>query len=372
MEDKQLDYLIGVIYESAIDSSRWNEAMELCARYTGGILGHMLTIDKRLNQPIFSAAGGEFASLENENGYVEYYMSIDPRMTSNMMEGANIHEYRFCHDYFEKKFVAANEFYQDFLIRVGGRYSMGAWVDDSETQHSLIGLHRGVDQAVFGEVERMAAQRFSGHLQRALRLQAHTQSLQTKAELGARAIDMLALAMVIVDATGKILHLNFAAEQLLSNVACELSCKAGYLSDTRLANKNRLSGLIAAATNYPAVAGVMVLGDSEPRQVFVSPLPAASPFAHDWQIPLALVLVVEAGKALLPLQLLGKLYDFSAAELRVASSLLAGKSPEEYAEEANVTMNTVRSQLKSMFRKTNTRRQAELVAVLSRVPALLD
>ncbi len=176
MEDDQLDYLIGIIYETALDSSRWNEAMALCARYAGGILAHMLTIDKRLNQPIFSVAGGDFATLENESGYVDYYMSIDPRMTSNMMEGAIVHEYRFCHAYLNKKFVSSNEFYQDFLIPAGGRYSMGAWVDDSATHHTLIGLHRSVDQPLFGETEHLAAQRFSGHLQRALRLQTHTQN----------------------------------------------------------------------------------------------------------------------------------------------------------------------------------------------------
>ncbi len=51
----------------------------------------------------------------------------------------------------------------------------------------------------------------------------------------------------------------------------------------------------------------------------------------------------------------------------MAAALLAGKSTEDYAQEAKVTLNTVRSQLKSLFRKTSTRRQAELVAVLSRV-----
>jgi DNA-binding CsgD family transcriptional regulator len=114
----------------------------------------------------------------------------------------------------------------------------------------------------------------------------------------------------------------------------------------------------------------MLLNGTKSRQVFVTPLPAASPFVHDWQTPLALILVMDAGKTLSPLQLLGKLYDLSPTELRVASALLAGSSPEEYARQAGVTQHTVRSQLKSLFRKTGTRRQSELVAVLSRVPPL--
>jgi DNA-binding CsgD family transcriptional regulator len=64
------------------------------------------------------------------------------------------------------------------------------------------------------------------------------------------------------------------------------------------------------------------------------------------------------------------LYNLSPAELRVASALLTGKSPEEYAQEAGVTLNTVRTQVKSLFQKTGTHRQSELVSVLSRAPPL--
>lgn len=247
---------------------------------------------------------------------------------------------------------------------------MGAWIDDSSTTHTLLGLHRNIDQTEFSNVERMSAQRFSGHLQRALRLQAHTQSLQAKAELGARAIDALASATLIVNNTGTILHLNTAAQHLLNSQTCELSSKTGRLSAIHSVNAIRLSALILGATGFPAVAGAMFLNGAEPRQVFVTPLPATSPINQDWQTPLALILVIENGKVLSPLHLLGRLYDLSAAELRVSSALLAGKSPEEYAQEAGITLNTVRTQLKSLFRKTGTHRQSELVAMLSRLPPL--
>ena len=114
----------------------------------------------------------------------------------------------------------------------------------------------------------------------------------------------------------------------------------------------------------------MLLAGEESRQIFVAPLPAVSPFAQDWQTPLALVLVIEANKNLSAMQMLGALYDLSPAELRVASALVSGKSPEEYALMAGVTMNTVRSQIKSLYSKTDTHRQLELVALLNKVPPL--
>jgi len=367
-DDKQLDHLIGVLYETALDPSRWREAVGLCGQYAGGVDAHLLTINKNTNIPIASVFAATFFDLQVGADYANYYIAIDPRR--DILRDTIVHEWLCCHHTFNQNFVGRNEFYQDFFIQVGARYAMVALVDDNEDYQSIIGVSRAVGQQPFDHAEQLAAQRFSGHLQRALRLQKHTQSLHTKAELGARAIDAMALSMLIVDGKGDILYLNSGAERLLNSRGSGLTCKTGRLFTTHPPNKNRLAALIAAATGYPAVGGAMFLGGEETRQVIVTPLPAASSFAQDWQTPLALVLVIEAGKNLTTLQLLGKLYDLSPAELRVASALLAGKSPEKYAQEAGVTLNTVRSQLKNLFRKTGTCRQSELVAVLSRVPRL--
>lgn len=369
-EDK-LNHLIGVLYETAIDPSRWSEAMELCARYAGGIAAHMLTIDKRFNQPVFSVHGGEFATQENESDYVDHYMNIDPRMTSGMMDDAVVHEWRFCHAYFDKQFVSRNEFYQDFLIPIGGRYVMAAWVNDGLEQHTVIGLHRAVDQPLFGDAERAAAQHFSGHLQRALRLQAHTQSLQVKAELGARTIETLVMgkATLIVDAKAGILHLNAGAEHLLNTRSCELVCKSGRLFSSNPQNQAKLATLIAEATGCPAVGGAMLLPGSEIRQVFVAPMPAASRFAQDWQIPLVLVLVEAFGNTSISedaYQHFAKSHRLTRQETKVLQGIVEGFSAKEIAERHAVSYNTVRSQLASLMQKTDCRRQKDLIRLFLR------
>lgn len=367
-DDEQLDHLIGVLYETVLDPSRWKEAIGLCGQYAGGVDGHLLTMSKKTDT-VISAILSEIAFPGQSNSdYIDYYGFIDPRIKF-FCQGA-LDEWRRCIEVNSPHFVEHNEFYQDFFIPYGGRYSMTGRVDENNDQYTIFSVLRAVGRQPFDDAEHLAAQRFSGHLQRALRLQKHTQTLHTKAELGAMAIDALALAMLIVDDKGAILHLNAGAECLLNSQVSGLTGISGRLSAVDTSNKNRLAALILAATGYPAVGGAMCLDEKPSRSVFITPLPAASPFAKDWQTPLALVLVIEAGNNLSTLPLLGKLYDLTPAELRVASALLAGQSPEQYALEAGVTQNTVRSQLKSLFRKTGTRRQSELVAVLSRVPAL--
>lgn len=368
INNKQLDYLISVLYETVLDSSRWQEAVGLCGKYAGGVDAQLVTIDKNLNAPIASVFAATTFSMERVDDYMNYYIDINPHMTT--LRDSTVDEWLCCHHAFKQHFVDHSEFYQDFTIPNGARYQMNAWIDNTEDHHSLLSVIRAVGQQPFDNVEQLAAQRFSSHLQRALRLQKHMQNLQTKVELGAMAIDALALAMLIVDAKGTILHLNSSAGRLLNSHVSGLSVKTGRLCASSPIDKDKFQNLIVAATRYPATGNAMRLSCEETRQVFITPLPAASPFAKDFQTPLALVLVMEAGENLSTLQLVGKLYNLSPAELRIVSALLSGKSPEEYAQAVGVTMNTVRTQLKKLFSKTGTRKQSELIAILSRVPPL--
>jgi len=370
-DDKKLDHLIGVLYETVLDPGRWREALGLCGQYAGSVDAQLLTFNKTTQTLISAVLAGTLFPEQGNIDYVNYYGAIDPRIKIfKILNQGAIDEWRLCHDVNSQYFVDHSEFYQDFLIAYGARYGMNGRIDENHNQYTSLGLLRAVGQQPFGDAEQRAAQRFSGHLQRALRLQQHTQALHTKAELGVRAIDALALSVLIVDGKGLILHLNASAGHLLKSRFIGLLCKTGRLSSIDPSNKNRLATLIIDATDNPAVGGAMFLNGEQSRQVFVTPLPAASAFAEEWQKPLALVLVMEASTKLSAVDMLGKLYSLTPAELRLASALLVGNSPEEYAKQAGVMASTIRSQLKSLFRKTGTSRQSELVALLSRVPPL--
>lgn len=64
-------------------------------------------------------------------------------------------------------------------------------------------------------------------------------------------------------------------------------------------------------------------------------------------------------------QLLCALFDLTPAEARLADRLVAGASLNQVALNHGVSITTIRSQLRSIFAKTGTSRQAQLVALLS-------
>ncbi|WP_296747208.1 LuxR C-terminal-related transcriptional regulator [Mesorhizobium sp.] len=63
-------------------------------------------------------------------------------------------------------------------------------------------------------------------------------------------------------------------------------------------------------------------------------------------------------------EILLSLFDFTPAEISVTNSMLSGTPIEEIARARGVSADTVRVQLKSIFAKTGTHRQADLVKLL--------
>ncbi len=80
-----------------------------------------------------------------------------------------------------------------------------------------------------------------------------------------------------------------------------------------------------------------------------------------------LVLIPLDSKAAPPVDLVRSLFDFTAAEAKVARELARGSSLEHIAESQGVSINTIRTHLRKVMEKTGSSRQPELVSLLSNI-----
>lgn len=69
-------------------------------------------------------------------------------------------------------------------------------------------------------------------------------------------------------------------------------------------------------------------------------------------------------------ELLKMLFELTPAEAHLAERLAGGSSLTEAADSLGIAVGTARTQLKSVFSKTDTSRQAELVRLLLLMPPL--
>ena len=194
-------------------------------------------------------------------------------------------------------------------------------------------------------------------------------------------LDHLIHPLLVVSADGTVLHSNFAGYQFIAG-RHGLQVKDGKLKTTRRDEDGNLGELLVALSD-PAVRharpGVLTLPSRQgrnPKVVLLMPMrPTPSTAAKAAKMPegLVLVAVIDPPHRLLPDDhLVRSVYGLSVAESRIALKIAAGKSLSQIALESRTSLHTVRSQLKAVFAKTGTSRQAQLALTLSALaPAMI-
>ncbi|HTM60289.1 MAG TPA: hypothetical protein VL199_07995 [Burkholderiales bacterium] len=182
---------------------------------------------------------------------------------------------------------------------------------------------------------------------------------------------MLDSALIIVDHEGHVEYRNRHATALLKSGRVGLALARGAVTAKVHALREQLMEAVERAcateqrTSAVCVPEPGTSPDLWPRMV-VAPVVATGPMNERR----AAIWILNTEPQLPDEELLAALFRLSRAEARLAVGLLKGLSAAECAAQSGVGVATIRSQLHSIFSKTGVRRQAQLVALFSRVPVL--
>ena len=186
-------------------------------------------------------------------------------------------------------------------------------------------------------------------------------------------LSRLPFGVLLLDQQGRCLFLNEAAERVINmNDGVSLSA-AGRLFAAESSSNARLGRAIHRALAYvvdrtrlpPDGPIALQRNDVTKRYVaFVLPLNRAV-VAIGRRVPAAVVFVRDPnGEKTISGKRLEILFDLTAAEAKVAMALCDGASLSSCANQNGISIETARSQLKSVFAKTGVHQQSELVALL--------
>lgn len=176
-----------------------------------------------------------------------------------------------------------------------------------------------------------------------------------------RLLDGVPLPALILSADRCVLMRNTAALAVPNLFAC-FGMSYGRVTNFAGAATEPFDRVFVRALNGIAASAVVTV-DSRSRQglwrINLGPLTR-----DDTQSDAAVVMLIDPpaapGGTLAALQ---RLFRLTSAEARVLALLLDDCRPREIAEELDLSITTVRSHLKALFAKTETRRQSELVAL---------
>lgn len=191
-------------------------------------------------------------------------------------------------------------------------------------------------------------------------------------------LDHSAIAVFLVTATGETLPINRFALALLADED-GLSLREAHLQLSRRRDNQDLQERVNAICQgtkpgCDADFGLMIAARPSGRRVFailVAPL-RVSPTHGESQLVNGYILVADLQtNPTLSMENLRALYALTPAEGRLAVRLAAGDELRTAATTLGVTYGTARTTLGAIFRKTHTRRQSDLIRLLTRLTPLL-
>jgi DNA-binding CsgD family transcriptional regulator len=211
------------------------------------------------------------------------------------------------------------------------------------------------------------------HLNNALRVRARLAQLEGLSHDLAVALDKADTAIVLFDRSGRCAFINGTAKRILDRrdgllfadhriVATDPNESAALLELIRRA--------VAGSERKEQPGGEAVCitrQEGKSLQVRIAPFPCERLSVGSQFAAIAFIGNPDKG-CTLPLEILRAAYGLTPAEAKLAVLLLEGLSITEAAAANRVTRETVRSQLKSIFLKTGTRRQGELIGLLASLP----
>lgn len=364
MNGPSADAAIAALYTAAAAPEQWDAALEaircLADARAANCFVHDGLTDSFLEYR-YTGYGPKWA-----DGYASHYHNLDLARQVLLREPAG--QMYPMHRYLTQNVVEHSEYYQDFYIAEGLRYSCGGTLFDGN-RRLILAVHRPVGHLPFEEQSVAELQRVLNHLPAVFRVRELTMQTRNQALMSSAALDVLPRAVLILDECMNVRYLNTAANALLERSNDVLvHANRLTLADPSLARQLALR-VRHACSAAPVVAPVplYVLGQTHRSslELQVTPLDLRLAANLTSTQPMALLILrqpfYQAQRSLSP----DRPFSLTQAEIAVVGALVEGLTPSECATRNGVKISTVRSQIKAIMAKTGTRRVTEIASLFA-------
>ena len=364
MQEEQYLSTLHLIHEAALSPAAWDSVLRRLAGLTGCIAGGLTHEDPH------SGHGAPITYFGFDPSHVartfEYFLPMNPLfgIADRMQPGLIVTN----GDVVPLEEFQRSDFYNGWARPQGLCSPITLVTHRTPDRYLPLTLVRPDGAGEASADDRAIMARFAPHLIHAMTVALQLQSTKARNDQLLLALACLSDGAVLVDARRRVVFTNPAAELFLGQSAEPLGVVQGELvardagSDTRL---QAAVSLALATDTPPRGTAVAVQRPSGIGSITLnlSPLPHGSPWetaaeAGSAGRPACMILIDDAG-----VSALSRTYHLTPAETRLVEAVVIGKGLSWAASELGISRSTAHTHLDRVFQKTQTNRQAELVAL---------
>jgi DNA-binding CsgD family transcriptional regulator len=358
-----LSHVIGRIYDCVVDPGAWNDALDEIQAVIGSANAALSLFDKRSGteiisimrnfDPIWAAALPQFVPeffepLILRPALLEIEAAVYSRDSDPITE-AKIARYR-----------------REWAEPQGLSYAIGITLIIDDDTIATFGAGRWLRDGDYQPQEIRFAELIAPHLRRAVTISNVLNAANVRAQLLGAALDALPTGVAIVDGSSRLIHANNAAMEIFDRgdaLRLEGDMVAARGKAARASLKSSVSIAAADESQLPGTGRGIRLGDIDTRSSLAHVLPLSGGERQQIRDGAAAILVKDRPSAANDhISVFAGAFDLTRAETNVLAHLLNGAKPERIAHALEISENTVRTHIRALFAKTDTKRLHQLVA----------
>jgi len=354
------------LYEAALDPSGWGAALETAAEHlrASAVILHRGPPSARLIQ--VTASHG--LAPELVAAYNRHHVAGDELLRESLERpvGVVISSRSLLGD----AALERSSVYRHLMRPSGLREVAGASFLKQQELFAAVWMARGPGSAPFSEADHEALRELLPHLEKAVVVHTRLARAEHLAELTAGAFDRVAMGVVLLDGLGRPILANREARRIGDEGdgfaildGGPAAARHDHTRELRAAVRGVGDDGVASRRARGRALRLPRLSGRADYQVVVVPLPRRCQPAEGGVVAVLFITDPERSHQAVD-QMLGLLFGLTDAEVRLVTQLLQGSSLTDAATTLGLSRNTVHSQLASIFRKTGTRRQSELVKLV--------
>lgn len=367
--------LVGHIYDAAMDADKWPGILQKVGQFMQASKAVLFTNLHLPSQGGFYFTWGipQAVSQQYFDHYQPYDVWTQVGIQKEIFQEGNV---TLGTELVPHQQFLESKIWRELLVQADMARLCTGVVFGIDNQYAMpvgVSLFRGVDEPSFDEQDRQKLQRLLRHFSRALGVMFQLRDADLQIAASRTALDGLRSGVILLNAQAEIILANQTAQRILQSQDGLATSENNMLITHCAATQSAIQQILQTCLQHDLMEvphfsqsiAINRLSGKAAYKLFFSRLPEHHDFVAQPSSSQAMLFITDTEQPLkISAELFKTTYGFTEAEVKLAQQCLVNDSMPAITTALNLSENTIKTQLASIYQKCGIHHRAELMKVL--------